>query len=122
MKTPIQIIDETVEFYSQDPAGRRAQAYHTCVYYDEETGNKCAVGRCCVDSEVESPDFPEDSVNIGGEPNMAVLSRLKPEYQGHPWQLWAALQRLHDCTQCWSDTGLSKHGEALVKNMKNEWS
>jgi hypothetical protein len=36
---------------------------------------------------------------------------LLPEYRGHPWTFWKALQRLHDHAGNWDKDGLTAQGE-----------
>lgn len=122
-KTTEQIIDETVEFYSNNPRAVIVSGSHTmCVYHDKKTGNKCALGRCMNSNWAE---------RLGGETfilgNMKLVvgvsldESLKPEYRGQKLEFWDALQRFHDTGQNWGEQGLTETGKSVVARLKNEW-
>lgn len=119
-----EIIKETVNFYSVDPVGRRAKEFGECVYYDPDTGNKCAVGRCIVDDVVKSKWFPTHGVaspGVTSERTMEILGHLKPRYEGHPPLLWKHLQELHDGDEHWDKHGLTAKGAAKVQEIYDYW-
>ncbi len=114
MKTKLEILNETVEYYSQ--LGRRAlRSDGSCVYKTLD-GRMCAVGRCMLS--------PEDY----GRPGIITLclglpetldSMLKPEYRGHLPGFWSSLQRLHDSAKHWNKDGsLSDAGRGCVEDSK----
>lgn len=45
-----EIINETILFYHNDPT-KRSLYRGNCHYYNHETGNMCAIGRCMADPE-----------------------------------------------------------------------
>ena len=49
----LKVLDETVAFYSVNPSERRAMAGMDCTYMDDETGNKCAIGRLLNQDDLE---------------------------------------------------------------------
>lgn len=119
--TAIELIDETVNYYSQNPVGKRATRVEDgiqigCEYYTPE-GRMCAVGRCC-----KNPKLVEEQ-NEGlwatSIPNFESI--LKKEYQGFPIKLWEELQNLHDTAGYWTETGLSHSGEDKVKELKESY-
>lgn len=121
MKNKIEIIDETVAYYSENPEERRAFNNSRGCDYLSPTGRMCAVGRC-----LESPqEFMEGGYKdkfvraIGSE----ILDlNLKEEYRGHEIQFWAKLQSLHDSEKYWNSTGLSVDGENYIKQLKQLYS
>ena len=101
MKTENEIIKETVEYYWQDPKGRRAASDIACEYLTAD-GRMCAVGRCL------TPEHAARAANIicdvGRLPGLLEASLeeiLQPEYRGHPVSFWDNLQTLHDTTRAW---------------------
>jgi len=116
MKTKHQIIDETVAYYSENTK-RRAIRKHACFYFQEGTGNMCAVGRCANDPRHLSHDgryFREIALNLTDE------EIFQPEYRGHSSKFWSGLQRLHDESSYWDENGLTWEGEEYVKILKEK--
>lgn len=119
-KTINQIINETVAWYGADPDGRRAIQGSSCMYYDPETGNKCAVGRCVKDDVVVQDDFPSESVGRDLRARLFIMENLKDEYRGHSGEFWNALQKLHDGCSYWNFDagGLSREGMVFAKAIR----
>ncbi len=116
MKTKHQIIDETAAYYSEDTK-RRAVSNYACYYFQESTGNMCAVGRCVNNPRYLSLDggyFADTSINLSDE------EIFKPEYRGHSSEFWSDLQGLHDENSHWDENGLTQEGEEYVKNLKEK--
>ena len=126
----LEIIAETIEYYKNNPRGIKQNTQSVCVYYDVETENKCAIGRCLIKPE----DFKDWYLNI--EAIMETLipeidneklvneklnSILKEQYKNHNLHFWKNLQLLHDTPQNWlcNEKGctLTKHGKENVKQM-----
>ena len=110
--TKLQIIDETVEFYKNNP---RSLSGTLCVY-NGPNDTKCAFSRCC---EILIPSSFE-----GKSAAFALRERgdyiLKPEYRGHGLMFWNDLQSLHDLPRNWELTGnkLTIEGEKAVQRLK----
>ena len=106
--TENELIDETVDFYGEDPAGRRAKGVHGICEYITAEGRRCAVGRCLQGTleYLESLDFEK------------ILRKVKPEYTGFSKLFWNALQRLHDEDHHWGVKGLTDRGKKFVDKMK----
>jgi hypothetical protein len=109
MKTKVEIIEETADFYNTTNRGMLGR--YTCIYLSEITGNKCAVGRCMTDEGLK------DYGNVGGDVGelnytaKGLDSILKDEYKGHDVDFWKDLQRFHDEYNYWNETGLSEMGK-----------
>lgn len=102
-KTKLEIIDETVAFYSKDPINRRSvNEDHRCMYKGPD-GKRCAFSRCCdenkIDGLVEGKAAPKNPDDF-----------LKEEYHGHSPYFWKLIQTLHDDSYNWTATGLSEYG------------
>lgn len=113
-KTKIEIINETVEYYSADVLRRAKGKYGECKY-KTDNNKYCAVGRCLIDAEKykDSNECPN---------NKNILKDLKPEYVGHDASFWCLIQRLHDNDLNWCLTGLTETGINFVKSLKQLYS
>lgn len=114
-KTMLEILDETVAYYSEDLSRRGINSEGLCVY--EAEGRYCAVGRCLIDPK----KFQEAIKNAGSataiiylkEKNLFNDSMFKEEYRGHPIKFWRNLQTLHDTKEFWVKGGLSDNNQIL---------
>lgn len=109
--TKIEIIDETVAFYSADPS-RRAIKNTTCMY---STGigpeeKRCAFGRCMTEDAVNQHGDFQGSVHSLAREKAPLDDLLLPQYHGHDGDFWRRLQRLHDYPRYWD----IKHSEMLA--------
>lgn len=114
MKSKIEIVIETLKFYNKNNRGYNAEAGH-CTYYDESTGNKCAVGRCIDDSAIKKvSDCEKENIKKSEiSPSVDTLdglfggldNLLKPEYRGHDTWFWQNLQAVHDSHSFWNEDG-----------------
>lgn len=114
MKSKTEIVVETLLHYNIKNRGYN-RAADNCTYLDKSTGNKCAVGRCILDSELEKVCvFEQEQINQGdGSPSVAKLeanfndidSLLSPEYRGHDAAFWGRLQFFHDSSYMWNEDG-----------------
>lgn len=118
--TKLEIIDETVAFYSEN-VDRRAMDDIRCAYFDTNTSNKCAVGRCLIDPEkVERmlrKDLPTDVFNLY-KSGIIVEESFQDKYKGHSIVFWNELQKLHDIDDYWQKGGLTKIGKEYVNELK----
>lgn len=116
MKTAIEIIDETVEFYAADPAGRRSKlSSGGCLYFglDEK---RCAVGRCFKDSI--TPDMVKENETPAYLP---LNDLLKEDYLNLPERFWSDLQEFHDTDDYWNLEGLTPEGKDYVYGLKTRY-
>lgn len=116
MKTKLQILQETADYYSADPS-RRAITDGFCDYI-ADNGNKCAVGRCS--------RFSKKLFDIAGTANEVLETYsdkqfFKPEYQGHSIEFWRELQLFHDNDYLWTKTGLSSKGRRRLQALKKKY-
>lgn len=89
------VVDETVEWYNGGPDRFGfCQEIRDCVYFDSETGNMCAVGRCLIDPEKFSDIIDDVEYAFGGEIGLDL--NLKEQYRGLPLGFWKRLQGIHD--------------------------
>ena len=112
------ILKETVEYYREDPAGRR------CVTDDGECmytwgNNHCAIGRYLREEyKTETWDCNNESVNElreRSDEGYSIDWALRDEVQGLDADFWTLLQEIHDTTSYWEEwsrdeDGLRKYG------------
>lgn len=116
MKTPVEIIEETIEFYSRNP--RSVDSDGNCKYLGPNE-IKCAFSRCCKDDVDFSP--------YEGENCASLHDFLKEEYSTPtPWAFWRDLQCLHDKKDNWieespqaSTRELSEEGKRNASFLKD---
>lgn len=117
MKSKAAIVVETLRHYNLKNRGYNAEVEY-CTYLDKSTGNKCAVGRCILDSELEKvSEYEQDHIkDTEGSPSVSKLSEyfyfdslLTPEYRGHSLQFWSDLQYLHDSSYMWTENGFKAY-------------
>jgi hypothetical protein len=130
--TKLEIIDETVKFYSKDTT-RRSKKGGVCLYNSGD-GRYCAVGRYLT-TKVKNEILVQDCNDSDLEGLVCFLTKttykymmsslqkiLKPSVRGHNPQFWVELQWLHDTSEYWCETGLTQLGELEVKKLKTKWS
>jgi hypothetical protein len=110
--TKIEIIEETVEFYSNNPRSLYDLGY-TCLY-NGVNGGKCAFSRCCTLDSI----FKE--CEGSNEQHEAILL---PQYSHIPYndEFWIDLQGLHDADYNWDGNKLSEIGIKQVNRLKEKY-
>jgi hypothetical protein len=113
-KHKLEIIEETWRYYASDPKNRRAKnGEGKCRYYT--AGRMCGVGRCMVNPEAVPQGWNPKSLS---NPRTKRMDRwLKPEYRGHDYEFWCAIQALHDTDSFWDEDGLTAKGKNYVANL-----
>ena len=113
--TKIEIIDETVEYYSNNP---RAIQGNLCLYLTEDN-LRCAHSRCIKDDKVEEV---HECANTGGSAKKIIDEFTddvhKEEYQGYSVDFWLDIQHLHDYHAYWNGNQLNKEGIEHVEYIK----
>lgn len=121
--TKLQIIEETVNFYSEDPSRRSKYGSSNTCAYNGPGNTHCAVGKCLMSKYKKQGQKllgNNDGVNSLYEyHNFNSLDKmLSPKYRGHAGTFWASLQNLHDGDQYWTETGLSSQGKEYVDRLR----
>lgn len=127
--TAQEIIQETVDYYAQDPVRRRAtytkpeEGLDVCKYRTPFYGRKCAVGRCMTDDALDELANSPGSIRTvlvtstlqpGTTQQQLLDSWLQECYRGHDPEFWFQLQKLHDTSGFWDGQGLTSSGELFV--------
>ena len=117
-KTKLQIIDETVRFYSKNQRCKGESGY--CVYW-KGPKSQCAVGRALRHPK-KYKDVKGDFLEFLDETGENNQNIFKPEYRGHEAEFWNSLQYIHDEDCMWEDaklvSKLSKYGKREVEKLK----
>lgn len=111
----LEILEETVKYYSED-TNRRALDIDSSCLYNTEDGRYCAVGRCFNEEYKSTAEKLYSGKLVEHIPNLEY--KLEPQYKGHEIEFWTKLQRLHDDDDNWDENGLSTDGEAKVNHIK----
>lgn len=117
--TKCEIIQETVDWYSED-LNRRAIVYDLCFYYSACDNKMCAVGRCLIDPK---PLAHDNKAIVDLMRCKTVLDEhFKEQYRGHGPEFWLDLQSLHDEIVFWGeDNGLSVIGQKHVNKLMERY-
>jgi hypothetical protein len=125
--TAIEIIAETVAYYSADVKRRsfvvendpRNDGNNTCVYQGPN-GEKCAYSRCWKEGAY-NPNYEENTADqlyqFGVTPDDLVSER----YMGHSDEFWYDLQMIHDGHPFWDENGLTDMGRIAVDNINKKY-
>jgi hypothetical protein len=115
MKTKIEIINETAEFYSKNPRAVRAEGKCVILTSDNRT---CAYGRCMVE------EAQKRFLNQAGPSplNAHDDANMQPKYRGHGGSFWKTLQRFHDMSEYWDGGHLTSEGEATLQHMRERFN
>lgn len=123
----LDLIDETVNYYSEDPSRRSQDPITWRCFYLSENGNKCAVGRC-IDPKKYDPKWDRlDSISVSElecqiESSGEVFEDIfLDKYKGFFIKFWADLQMLHDEISFWDSKGLTREGQDYVDSLKLQW-
>ncbi len=124
-KTKLQIIEELFDNYYVKQPSKRAAFGAACSYYQESTGNKCAVGMCMLNDETAKHYETVVSTSVKflndylvREEEIELDSIFKEEYRGHGLFFWQSVQNMHDRHYFWTEHGLSEHGIAMLEELK----
>lgn len=116
----IQLVWDTVNYYSENPVERRSKSDVGCVYSPESIDNPnsegCAVGRLLTNELKLKLDNVGEVGTVGV---MAIFHLLPLDIQAYSLDLLQSLQTLHDRDVNWTSTGISDEGEEFVKKTIN---
>lgn len=121
--TKLEIIQETVEYYSVD-VNRRAinhnpEFRYGCYYKKGKA--YCAVGRVMLDPQEEWGGTVDILIDAIGRSIPFNDKLLKPEYHNHSVNFWVDLQKLHDLPSYWNESGLTEEGLEYVSELKERY-
>tara|TARA_R110000822_G_C14954061_1_gene455347 strand:- start:75 stop:461 length:387 start_codon:yes stop_codon:yes gene_type:complete len=108
-----EIINETVDFYAQDPDARRSMDGNDCLFQNSE-GARCAMGRCMTEKGIKDVLSEDKNQAYSTDLKNPLDYYLRKRYRGKPLDLWDDLQDLHDTPDNWDEKGLTEHGRVAV--------
>lgn len=124
LKTKIEIIDETVEFYSKNPRSLNGKS---CKYLSD-SGANCALARCCTPEGIDKLHTEYETVSAVGvferelEKDRNPIDLFKPEYKIDNPEFWSDIQCLHDCDSFWNiENKLTEEGLEYVTKIKQQY-
>ena len=114
------ILEDTIEYYSDDPSERRATDLNGACQYTDADGNHCAVGRY-MRVEFQTTEFYGNNGTSVGSLAADLDTYLESNVLGLTQKFWSALQDIHDGDGNWNDdTGLSERGKHMYNSLKNK--
>ena len=111
------ILEDTIEYYSDAPYETRAQDSSGSCQYTDAGGNHCAVGRYMRPEFQTTGFYAKDGVSVG---SLAadLDTYLESKALGLTEKFWSALQELHDSDNNWSYDGLTECGRTRFSHVK----
>ena len=117
-KRMLEILDETVEYYSNNP--RAVDENDKCQYLTKD-GRMCAVGRKLIRPEevqrISDEHRTKNGISVVFIPNLN--RRLHKDCRGLPVYFWSVLQNLHDYSDYWGNGGLTEAGNEAYEGVKD---
>lgn len=114
----LEILEDTVQFYSVDPEGRRS--VNPDIPPGSQKGGRCMYlgpgGRMCAFARMVHQDHVSKLIeyeSVGCKQVFKEIPNLKmktPRLNADSWYYWARLQALHDWESYWDKKGLSVGG------------
>ena len=118
----IEIIDETVEFYENNPRSLnpspRSMFDPTTCLYNGPNGEACAFARCVLPEHRKKLEEGKGCQNILNSYGDDIL---KEQYRGHHPGFWVNIQALHDFESHCENGKLSQIGKDKVQLMKTKF-
>lgn len=115
----LEVLEETINFYSTDPLNRRSvDNYGGCFYTFD--GKNCAFGRYI--DNVDS--FIEKNPNYNGETAQSIINTFGMDIMKEEVRdltniyFWIKLQVLHDEKTYWDKDNINKDGIEYVNEIK----
>jgi len=97
-----EILKDTVDYYREDPEGRRAVDKNGDCEYTTYDGRHCAIGRY-MRQEFQTTEFDENhGVGVNGLSSY-VDYYLVHEVRGLDMDFWRDLQDMHDTVSYWEE-------------------
>lgn len=117
------VLQDTIQYYSQDPIGRRCKDLNECCYspntiQKEETSEGCAVGRLL---SAELQEYLDERYGGVGVSNDRLFYTLPQEIQDLGQTFLVRLQMLHDLDEYWDIDGLSEYGEGYARQIEENF-
>jgi len=123
--TKHQIIDETVDYYNNNPRSIRTdyEGASSCYYYHPDNNIQCAFSRCTKEEFKDKLIEQNESTVTNALSNLMLEldSILQDKYKGHDISFWEHIQRIHDKDSYWTNSKLNSSGIAFVNELKEKY-
>ena len=103
------ILKDTVDYYREDPQGRRAVDVNGDCEYTTEDGRHCAIGRYMREEFLDTEWKENHGIGVRGL-SSAVDYYLVHEVRGLDEDFWADLQNIHDTASNWLEWSQEQDG------------
>lgn len=116
--TKAKIIEETANHYNSE--NRAVNKGWECVY-ETHTGERCAVGRCMTEETLTK--YKNSCKPVLDLYKETILDNLlKEKYRGHGVYFWEDIQRFHDKSYYWNESGLTGWGERYKQKLIEKYT
>lgn len=117
------VLQDTIQYYTQDPIGRRCKNSEWCCYSPKTVGKEatsegCAVGRLL---SAELQEYLDKEYVGTGVSDDNLFYELPQEVQDLGQLFLARLQFLHDLDEYWDSEGLTEFGEEYVQHIEKNY-
>lgn len=117
------VLQDTIEYYTQDPIGRRCKNSEECCYSPktidkEATSEGCAVGRLLPTELQEFLDEEYTGLTVSYKP---LFYTLPQEVQDLGQLFLGRLQYLHDSDEYWDSKGLTEEGKEYLRQIEENF-
>jgi len=122
-----QLIQQTVDYYSQNPTQKRCTGNGGC-YYSPKTAGKphsdgCAVGRLLTPEQREIlDDLDFGPIICPSKDYIEQAPFLKDLFEKYSPDFLGDLQQLHDHKEYWNENGLTNYGKRYVEKLIVKYS
>jgi hypothetical protein len=110
----LKILEDTFSYYTENVSRRTfsidKNGWETCLYFDSNTNNMCAIGRYLGDMYI--PEMENKAVE-------EIFNILPDELQSLGSRFLRSIQTFHDEDSYWCDNGITNTGLAYYKRVKN---
>ncbi len=114
----LEILEDTKDYYTKHPDKRGLNEKFECVFYNEDTRNKCAVGRYLTKNDLTKLRL---NVCLGGGIDGEAWDLIKSKkVKSLPVHFWDHLQDFHDSDEYWDEEGISKDGILKYKEIRKK--
>jgi hypothetical protein len=120
IKSMLEILEETVQYYSEDVSRRSVCLETDRCRYNGPDGKLCAAARMMTKEALHLKNIENYSMTCLID--TYGIEILKPEYVVLDTEFYDSIQKLHDDIVNWDENGLTVTGEAAVANIKAEYN